>query len=57
MSQFYQARQNNADYRKQLALDILNVYENTTDKSLQNLFNLHLGDEERLNDLKKVAGL
>ncbi|CCQ10469.1 hypothetical protein PALB_13360 [Pseudoalteromonas luteoviolacea B = ATCC 29581] len=57
MSQYYQARHNNLDYAKQLAREIVSLYENSGDKTVQNLLHVHIGDEGRLQDIKSSAGL
>lgn len=57
MAQYYQTRGSDSPESKQLANEILALYQNSNDKVVLNLLGLHFTDEDQLNDLKRAAGI
>lgn len=57
MAQYYQTRGSDSAEHKQLASEILALYQNGNDKVIHNLLGLHFKDEDQLNDLKRAAGI
>ncbi|MFC3032782.1 hypothetical protein ACFOEE_09655 [Pseudoalteromonas fenneropenaei] len=55
MSQYFQAGRNNPALRKQLAQEILALYENSGDSKVHGILQQQLGDEQFLEELRKNA--
>ncbi|WP_051303621.1 hypothetical protein [Psychromonas aquimarina] len=56
ISQYYQAQDTQSEFRKEVAQDILNLYNNSGDQQLKSLLENMLGDEKAQLQLREHAG-